>query len=56
MNLKNPLFAEILAENTYALLLDIASFKAEEQDDERGRDFFGVGQGEKNKISPLCKN
>ena len=47
MNLKNPLFAEILAENTYALLLDIASFKAEEQDDERGRDFFGVGQGKK---------
>ena len=45
MNLKNPLFAEILSENTYAVLLNIASFKAEEQDDERGRDYFGNGQG-----------
>lgn len=45
MNLRNFYFAEIISENTYPALLIIATFRFEDDSDERGRYYFGVEEG-----------
>jgi len=50
MNLRNPIFSEIIADNTYPVLLTIATFRAEDQDDDRGKFYFGNDEGQFNLI------
>lgn len=45
MNIKNSDFAEIISENTYPVMLTIATFQFEDPSDDRGRTYFGDKAG-----------